>query len=163
MKQLVHCPATGSNIVFVVDLSVYFYWEDLLLFFSSVCAQYSTCAVSFAQPPSPPSPLLQHYSHHLCWTSCGHIVQAYDGSWSVTADVAGPICTINKCIAAMACCEVHSLPKQALNSLVWSVWESTGFLTCLKAVMSLTPKNTQEFTLPVSRLKPQSLFNSFST
>lgn len=43
---------------------------------------------------------------------------AYDGSWSVTADVAGPIGTINKYTAAMAGCVSALLHKRTLNQIV---------------------------------------------
>lgn len=175
-RSLSHDSAnTGSNIVFVVVvyLSVYFCWERRTPFFFLV-QQYSTCAVSFGFPPlSPPSlpispPVLPNITVTIC---VGHHVvilfrhSAYDGSWSVTADVAGSIGTINKYSVGQAllvkwtlCCSRKLFKCICVKSV-----RKHGFCNMPEGCNQFDPKKSQEFTLPVSRLKPQSLFNSFST
>lgn len=136
--------------------------------------QYSTCAVSFGFPPlSPPSlpispPVLPNITVTIC---VGHHVvilfrhSAYDGSWSVTADVAGSIGTINKYSVGQAllvkwtlCCSRKLFKCICVKSV-----RKHGFCNMPEGCNQFDPKKSQEFTLPVSRLKPQSLFNSFST
>lgn len=66
---------------------------------------------------------------------------AYDGSWPVTADVAGPIGAINSAAQPGPAVECTSAPKRSLNHIVRALSvRTTGSVTRLDAVISSTPE-----------------------
>lgn len=120
---------TGSNILCLLLLIITVFISVGSIYSSEAPCSWFLCSVQYMCCIIHPHPTtLFNITATIC---VGHHVvilfrhSAYDGSWSVTADVAGPIGAINKRSAAMACS--HKLLQQIVWGVKWHVWSCNQF------------------------------------